>query len=348
MRALLVLCGALAGIILATAAVAEAAGDARAVEIRWDFGKTPPNKLQVWVDCKRAAGENIYACSKEKQVKAPGAYGFRLRRSDQITLVVISKKADPPGFATYAITGTNLDDKDLDALKKLFGADAAAKAAASDAGKRLTPDDRKADVKAVTDTLIAGGKFTVTFDLRKTESGKETTTDTSGPLTFLVESEPPRYTVSFGLGFSTAPNHTVTVSKTSTIVTFVKDNKTQQAYQQVIGYQDDDASLKPIQSLVTFANFHLGRDIYTSLGVQVNQKLFDGPMVGGAYRISLGGRRGANVFAGVHFSKETEIDAATGFSAGQLIDPTLGLTVGDIHTKAVWQRRVAFALTLDF
>jgi len=45
-----------------------------------------------------------------------------------------------------------------------------------------------------------------------------------------------------------------------------KDGKSQQAYQQVIALKDSDETLKPIQSIVVFANFKLGGPIYASVG----------------------------------------------------------------------------------
>jgi hypothetical protein len=343
----------LTGLVCAAIAVganmAEAAQH-RAVEIRWDFRLNPPGQLEVWVDCARKPNDDIYDCADANKIKAPASYSFRLQRTDTVTLVVISEKTGDPGFATYAITGTNLDEKDLDALKKLFGAEASAAAKSASGSPGLTDNlpEPKADIFAVTDDLVAGGKLTVTFALKKTVDGKETTTKTTGPLSFLVQSEPPRVTVSVGLGFSTAPTPAVEIAKTSTIVTFEKDGKPQQAYQQVIQLQDNDESFKPIQSMMILANFRLVDRIYASVGVQVNQKLFESPLVGGTYRIPLGGRRGLNFTAGVIFSRELMIAPETGWAAGQVVDPTIGLTVSDIKTTHDWHVRPAAAFSIDF
>jgi hypothetical protein len=167
-------------------------------------------------------------------------------------------------------------------------------------------------------------------------------------VSFFIRAEPPKFTVSFGLGFSTAPTPTVGIAKTSTIVTFEKDGKTQQAYEQVVQLQDNDESFKPIQSLMTFANFHLLKDWYATLGVQVNQKIFEAPLVGATYRIPLGSRRGLNFTGGIVFSREVAIDPATGWSDGQVVDPTLGLTVDDIHTTHDWHIRPALGFSVDF
>lgn len=343
--------GMLASVLLTGIGTAGAARRHRSVEIRWDFRIDPPAQLEVWVNCEHSTANDLYTCTNAgaTKVAAPASYTFRIEPSDQVALVVISAKTDDPGSATYAITGTDLSEKDLDALKKMFGAEATGKAAGGNvtlSGTKLP--EPKADVKAVTDALIPGGKLTATLTLKKITAGKEDITKTSGPLTFLITSETPRMTASFGLGFSNAPNPSVVIAKTSTIVTFQKDGKTQQAYQQVIELQDADAGVKPIQSLVSFANFRLIGPLYASLGLQVNQKLFESPILGGTYRIPLGPRRGLNVTLGVHFSKETEIDPATGFAAGQIIDPTLGLTVADVHTRPVWHRRVGLGFTVDF
>jgi hypothetical protein len=329
--------------------LAEAAPD-RSVEIRWDFRMTSPDQLEIWVDCARPPGADVYTCDDNKKIKAPESYNFRLRRSDRVTVIVISAKTDDPGFPSYAVTGTNLDEKDLDALKKLFGAEAAA--ATKTAGAvGVTPDELpvpKADVVAVTDDLIAGGKLTATFALKKTVDGKETTTRTSGALSFIVTGEPPRFTVSFGIGFSTARTPTVQIAKSSTIVTFEKDGKPQQAYQQIVQLQDNDEGLKPIQSMMTYANFRMAGQFYATLGLQVNQKLFEAPLVGATYRVPLGGRRGLNFAVGVVFSHELLIDPDTGWTDGQLVDPTLGLTVADIQTTRDWRIRPALGMSIDF
>jgi len=271
-------------------------------------------------------------------------YTYTIRRSDRITLIVISATTDDPGVATDAITGTNLDDKDLDQLKKLFAGDVGTgKGQPSLIGppSKNLPQP-KADVTAVTDKLIAGGKLTVTFNLKKSENGKDTITKTSGPVTFLIEAATPLFTVSFGLGFSNAPTPTVAIVKTPTIVTFEKDGETQQAFQQVVLLQDNDEHFQPIQSLMAFVNFRMRNQWYASVGVQVNQKVFESPLAGVTYRLPLGERRGLNFTGGVHFSRELKIAPGSGWSDGQLVDPTIGLTVADIADDA----RVALSTQL--
>jgi len=328
----------------------------RAVEIRWDFRFDSPGQLEIWVDCARQATDDVYVCPDANKIKAPASYSVRLKRTDVVTLVVIwartGETPDDPGFATYAITGTNLDDKDLDALKKLFVADGSTtpKSAGTSTlqGQSTTVPDPEAAIVPVTDDLIAGGKLTTTFLTKKAVDGKETTTKTSGPLSFIVESEPPRVNVSAGLGFSTAPTPALEIAKTSTIVTFDKDGKTQQAYKQIIQLQDGDESLKPIQSMMMLANFRLVGKVYASIGVQVNQKLFESPLVGGSYRLPLGGRLGLNFTGGIIFNRELMIDPRTGWGEGQVVDPTIGLTVGDIQTTHDWHVRPAAAFSIDF
>ena len=112
--------------------------------------------------------------------------------------------------------------------------------------------------------------------------------------------------------------------------------------------QDNDRAFRPIQSLMTFANFRIAGPVYVSIGVQVNQKLFDGPLLGGTYRVPLGNGHGLNVTAGVQFSREIGIDPASGFADGQLLDPAAGLTVDDVPTRSTWHGRAALGLTLDF
>ena len=202
----------------------------RRVELRWDFRADPPNQLEVWVDCVRAAGETIFSCPDKNRIKAPDAYHFVVKASDQVTLVVVSARDADPGAATYTITGTNMNDKDLAALRTLFGAAGGGASGTTKTGGAVkaleNPPAPKADLKVVTDPLIAGGKLTVTFTLRKIEaSGKEAVTASSDAVTFLIEHELPRYTVSFGLGFSTATTPSVAISKTATVLTFQKDGK---------------------------------------------------------------------------------------------------------------------------
>ena len=84
----------------------------------------------------------------------------------------------------YAITGTNLDEKDLDQLKKLVSAGTSSTAKA--AGSVQTTDagvEPRYELKAVTDKLIAGGKLTATFTEKRKEgvgtAAKEVVTKTS-------------------------------------------------------------------------------------------------------------------------------------------------------------------------
>ncbi len=327
---------------------AQAAG--RAVEIRWDFtATTTAGHLEVWVNCSHES--DVFTCSNQdvRKYVTPSAGTFELKSSDTVTLIAIfevGSEAKPD--IKFTVTGTNLDDKDLDKLKELFGA-----AASSDKGKTpgsKTLDDAGKDAwpKRVTEALIAGGKLNVVFELhQKDDDGKDKVTETSGGLDFMIRREPPRLTVSYGLGFSRAATPAVSINKSSTIVTFTKDGKSQQAYQQVIALKDADPSFKPIQSLVTMANFRLLGPAYVSLGVPVNNKIFESPIAGVTYRLQAG-KAGLNLTVGTQFSHETAILSGSGFTTGQLIEPSLALTADDVPTEKKWHRRLAMGLTIDF
>jgi hypothetical protein len=210
--------------------------------------------------------------------------------------------------------------------------------------------DSNAQAKALTDTLIAGGTLDVVFDWHVKDDeakDKDKMVSKSGGIDFLIKAEPPGFTVSYGLGFSTAANPTVAIAKTSTIVPFTKDGNPQQAYQQMITLKDSDSTFQPIQSLVTFANFRVGGPVYASIGVPVNNRIFESPIIGGTYRLVLA-KVGLNVTIGVQFNHETQILQSSGFSDGQVLDPTLGVAADDIPTEKRWHRRLAMAFTIDF
>jgi hypothetical protein len=345
-----------------------AAASARSVEIRWDFREDSPGQLEVWVGCIHPNGDMEHCEGVEQQrsktpqpnpkgeptwerYRAPESYHFRLKRTDKVTLVLISAPGPDTGEPEYAITGTNLDEKDLEQLKKLFLASAeTAKAAAA---KGLHAEGKPVIVlKAVTDFLIPGGKLTATFNMKnKTGSGddtKETITRTSGALTFEIQSESPRIAVSGGIALSTARSPTVAIVKTSNIVTFTKDDKPQQAYEQVITLKEHDTKFKPVQSLITSANFRLYERLYVSAAIRVDEKLFEQPILGFTYRHPLSDRMGLNFTAGVMLSREMEILPESGFAAGQKIDPSIGLTADDIPTRNRYHGRPALLMTIDF
>ena len=122
--------------------------------------------------------------------------------------------------------------------------------------------------------------------------------------------------MSGGIALSTAPDPEVAIVKTSNVVTFVKDGNTQQAYEQMIVVRDNDTRARPIQSLLTFANFRVAGPFTASLGFQLNQQIFEEPLIGGTYRRTLG-KAGLNFTGAVHFSREVQILEGSGFFAGQ-------------------------------
>ena len=344
---------------------ASEAAEPRQVEIRYDFTATTL-LLEVWVDCDRSSGQNMDTCDDKKKRVGPQAYGFELKASDIVILVMKWRSDDGQANIEYAVTGEDVNNRDLEELKKLFTAATEKKSGDKVAGTDELSTDLATQIKAVTDDLIAGGKLTVTYNIKKAaatdadpsadpdvrneeeeEEQLEVVVGTSEPLTFRVRMEPPRFTVSNGIVMTTAPEPTVAIIKTDTIISFEKDGMTQQANEQVIILRDADDSLRPIQSLVTFANFRIYERLYGSVGFQLTQKIFEEPILGITYRHPLGGV-GVNFTAGVLFSRELEIIEDSGFTVGDMLDPTIGLTVDDIPTEKFYHRRLALGFSLDF
>ena len=318
---------------------------ARSVEMTWNMTSADDQRLTIVVTTTDTT-------QKPVTITGTAAHSFVLRPEDRVVIVLKWQGETTTGDIGYAVTGTNLDLKDLENLKKLLTG--ATPAAAKDTGKSVlgAAEETRSVAKAVTDDLTAGGKLTVTFTLKGKEGSganqKEVTLYTSGGLTFRIESRPPRLTVSTGLALSTAPEPTVAIVKTSNLISFEKDGKTQQAYEQVITLRDNDTGVQPIQAAVSFANFRLIGHAYATLGVQLNQKIFEEPMAGFTYRHPLTGSMGVNFTVGLHFSRETEILESSGFVEGMKVDPTVGLTADDIPVEKKYHRRVMFAFTVDF
>jgi hypothetical protein len=217
-------------------------------------------------------------------------------------------------------------------------------------GSQELGEETQIVIRALTDDLVAGGRLSATFNVMRRETDpakKESVLETSGPLVFRVRSEVPWYTVSTGLVMTTAPEPVVAIVKTANVVTFQKDGKEQRAYEQKIVLRDADANVKPIQSAVSFLNFRLSGPIFASAGVQLNQKLFEEPLLGLTYRRPLG-RLGLNFTCAAHLSRELEILSETGFDVKQAVDPTLSLTVDDIPTKRRYHVRPALGFSVDF
>jgi hypothetical protein len=317
--------------------------NSRTVQIRWDFTKDSPTELEIWENCSPT--DPISTCTGSK-TPAPQSYIYELLPNDRVVLVLTHASADGEGEIEAAVTGTNLDDKDLEALKKVINAGAPAAESKKAEPSKANPVTK---VKALTDDLIAGGRLTVTFIVKKKDGDKEEIViRNSGAIVFKTAPANPLFTVSNGIALSQAPNTTLLLSKTSTILTFEKDDKTQQAYEQVIALKDSDKTLKPIQAAMTYVNLRLYRRFYASIGVQLNQKLFEQPLTGFTYRHPIGKRMGFNTTVGIHFSRETEIVPESGFTIGQKVDPTVGLTVGDIPIRERYHRRLGVGFSIDF
>src|ERR1044072_3521443 len=124
----------LCAVLCLLARLAIAGPQPRRVEARWNFTEGLLQKrLEIWVNCNH--GTDLFSCSNkdfEKHV-TPSADSFVFKSTDSVAIVAIFEVGTGEPDIKYAITGTNLDDKDLDALKKLFGATAtAAKAESKD------------------------------------------------------------------------------------------------------------------------------------------------------------------------------------------------------------------------
>jgi hypothetical protein len=358
--------------MLAVATPAFAAAKGRRVEVRYDATQPSHAALEIWVDCDHPKSDNAFAdltaCewnipegpNKDKleiekrrktQLTGADAASFVFSDKDKVTFVLLYKRDDGSkrrGEIAASITGTGVSDKDLEALKKIVGASEEKKG-----GESLTAGTADtAEIQALTDDFEIGQKIVVTFSLKETstgDDGKETekTTLTRGPFAFRVGGAP-RFKLSYGIAFSTAPNPTVAIEKTSTVVEFEKDGTTQQAYQQEIVLRDAETNLALIQALVTQLNFRITSNLYGSAGFQVNEKIFEEPMLGLSYRHQAGNKLGLYLTAGIHFSRETSIRDNSGFRAGFLIDPTRPLTVDEIPTETNTKHRFVLALTVDF
>ena len=344
----------LISLVFCLASALEAAGQ-RLVEIRYDFGSPDARRLEIWVDCVRqenhldrcgsdSGKEAEYHALEDDATKkkvAAEAYGFELRSTDTVMLIMTwtgSETAD----VQYAVTGSDIDAEAIDRLKKLFGG----VSPSSTIGGDTTVLGRSVQtrIQPVTDELVASGKLTVTYG----KVGQDDKlVETSGPLTFRIRAERRLVTVSNGIVVTTAPEPTVAIIKTSNLISFEKNGTAQQAYEQMITLRGADGAMQPIQSLVTFVNFRLFWSVYASVGFQLNQRLFEEPILGITWRHARG-NIGLNSTVGMLFSRETEIIPNTGFERDQRINPTGGLTVDDIPTQMLYHPRLALGFSLDF
>jgi hypothetical protein len=321
----------------------------RVVEVRWDLAIVEPlSALEIWIDCSRASPDALDECGAPgERIAGAAAYAFELKDSDRVLLIVHGSVAGDNQRldAQYAITGVNVDDVARQQLSKLFAPFAPAAnafgAAPGPPGVRVTA------IVAVSDRLLAGGRLAVTFRELQTIAGKDALVTTTSPIVFRVASRPPWFALSFGLGVTRAPNPAVQIVRTSTVVPFVKDGRPQQAYQAAIHLKDAIPSLRPLDTAVAFMNFRVAGPAYVSLGLPADESVFSQPLLGGSLRIPAG-TLGLLFTAGVHFTRETRIVAASGFADGQLLDPTAGLTVGEIPVEAEAHRRFFFAFSVDY
>ena len=193
-------------LMLAAGSTASAAAKPpRSVEIRYDMNKIGAPALEVWVDCKRS-DDQLNECGGGTKKTGPEAYNFELCTSDRVVFMVSWTKADRVrAEITYAVTGTNLDDKDLAALRKRVsaGADTSTTAEVNARSTAATNNPKLVmnDIRPVTDDLIAGGKGQRDFQPERahtadTKDPGERILDTAQPFMFRIESAHPRITVS--------------------------------------------------------------------------------------------------------------------------------------------------------
>jgi len=315
----------------------------RDVAVVWNLDEPDARRLSILV---------LEAGKVNPPIEGAAAYNFVFREKDR---VVISFSFTAPPTAkpevSYAVSGTNIDIRDLEALKKLI-VGTAPQTTAANVMSLSVGNTPRTETKAVTDDLIAGGRLTMTLSLKDKKgpgpNEQEVTVYSSGGIIFRVASRPPRLTLSSGIAVSRAPDPSVTIVKTADTIVFEKDGKQQRAYQQMILLKDKKAALQPLQTLVTYANFQVRDDFYLSLGIQLNQKVFEEPLLGLSYRRSLVGTMGVHAVAGFHFTRETTLEPRSGFTDGMKPDPTIGLTVDEIPTTMRRRTRPFFGLQRHF
>jgi hypothetical protein len=288
----------------------------------------------------------------DSSLTGAAAYNFVFREKDRVVISFTFKAPDTSKpDVSYAVSGTNVDTRDLEALKKLIAGTAPVTTQSTllfTAGANVP----RTETRSVTDDLIAGGKLTITLTLKDKKgtppNEQEVTVYSSGGIIFRVASRPPRLTISTGIAVSRAPDPSVAIVKTADTIVFERNGKQERAYQQMILLKDNKPTLQPLQTAVTYANFQLWSPVYLSLGVQLNQKVFEEPLLGISLRRSLVGTMGVHAIGGVHFTRETALEPRSGFTDGMKLDPSRALTVDEIPTTLRRRTRPFFGLALHF
>ena len=311
--------------------------EARVVEIQYDFTKVGGERLVVLVHEKT---EEDRAQGEVRRIAGLEAYGFVLRSTDRVVLVA-RWSGDGTADVEYGVVEAEGGVEAVETLKKLLDVGVSGGEAV---GEALDTGPARSQLWPVGEDLSAGGRLTATYTIAN-DGG--TVTDGSGVLVFRVKEERPGFTISQGIVVTNASEPEVAIIKTSELVSFDKDGTPQRAYRQMILLRGVGNDLKPIQSMVTFFNFRLWRAFYISGGLQLNQKLFEEPILGVTWRHEVGDI-GVNMTVGCLFSQEIGIVGSSGFAAGDKIDPTQGLTVDDIPTEVFRERRLAVGFSFDF
>ena len=303
--------------LLLAAAPASAAKQPRRVEVRVDITLEGQAALEIWINCVHPADQDknkdnfksLTTCAADQPgrpphqiLRGPDAFAFVFSDKDRVAFVLLYQsdtQAERRGEIVHTVSGTGLSDKDIEAFKKIVGAAGGPMIAGAGRGAAPLSTANAAEVQALTDDMDIGQKITATFALKETTKdaeGKpvEKTTATRGPFVFPVGGAP-RFKLSYGIAFSTAPDPTVVIEKTTNVVSFENDGKTQEAYQQVVRLRDADPQFDVIEALVTMANFRIAGNFYGSAGLQINQKIFEEPMLGGTYRHTVGSKMAVNL-----------------------------------------------------
>ena len=319
----------------------------RNVELRWNFDADPGRQFEVWIDCQRGDSDSYSTCPSGQPYRGMEARAFELLKTDRVFSYASAtrSRADYAIEIQNAVTGTNVDDKAREALSKLLIPQDIKKAQGASV-KSL--EELVEEVVFLNEKLLAGGKLTTTFVLKKKEADGKTSVEGQSPAIPLgVRSEAPWFSMSYGIGLSTTRNSDVTVIKTNTLVTFEKDGKTQQAYQQQVHVTDATAKLRPIEAATVFVGFRLAGPTYALAGFSTTSSIFKEPMLGIGCRIPMG-NMALMVGGGAHFTNEKTIVDGTNFSDGTKLDPALSLTSGDIPTEEKRRTRLFLGFGVEF
>ena len=322
-----------AAFILLFAASAQA--QPRSVQIRWD---DTSRSLEIWVNC----ADDV--CDGGEKIGGSGAYLFQVNEKDLVTLhMMATVEAGAAGDTRLDISYTIIGDDPTKAFQAALG-----KVFPSGAVDKTKKEATQVieETLAVTDQLLPGGKLTTTFQ-RSVMKGEKSVPVSTKTLIFGIQDDYSWFVASFGIVASTAQDTRIDIVNTSKVISFVKDGAAKQAYEQKIVVRGTRDDVRPLQSVVSFLNFHLRGPAYASFGFRLDQQVFKEPLFGLMFMRKIG-KVGLLFGGGIHLSEETEILADSGFSDGQTIDPTLGLTVGAIPSDDVYHVRYFFGFSAKY